>query len=284
MELLWLPFALATILLYGIGQVFAKETRTNIPSGNYMLLFGANVFALFGAYWLLFHGAASYPVETWLLAAFAAALSGFAYVTYYEAMKHGKISIIGTVSAAYAPWTVILALVFLGESVTASEGVGVVLVVSSVLMFTYSPNGSDSKRTEFTGIAFAVCSLFLWGTSAAISKSVLTEIGDTNFMGVFCVVCPTIWVAYWLTTTKGRFEMPKTSRSVLEISMLFIAAGGVTMYLAFANGPVSIVTPVTNLYPIVTVVGAKLRLKEKLTRRQYMALGLLFASILLFSL
>ena len=284
MELLWLPFALATILLYGIGQVFAKETRTNIPSGNYMLLFGANVFALFGAYWLLFHGAASYPVETWLLAAFAAALSGFAYVTYYEAMKHGKISIIGTVSAAYAPWTVMLALVFLGESVTASEGVGVVLVVSSVLMFTYSPNGSDSKRTEFTGIAFAVCSLFLWGTSAAISKSVLTEIGDTNFMGVFCVVCPTIWVAYWLTTTKGRFEMPKTSRSVLEISMLFIAAGGVTMYLAFANGPVSIVTPVTNLYPIVTVVGAKLRLKEKLTRRQYMALGLLFASILLFSL
>ena len=284
MELLWLPFALATILLYGIGQVFAKETRTNIPSGNYMLLFGANVFALFGAYWLLFRGPASYPAETWLLAVFAAALSGFAYVTYYEAMKHGKISIIGTVSAAYAPWTVILALVFLGESVTASEGVGVVLVVSSVLMFTYSPNGSDSKRTEFTGIAFAVCSLFLWGTSAAISKSVLTEIGDTNFMGVFCVVCPTIWVAYWLTTTKGRFEMPKTSRSVLEISMLFIAAGGITMYLAFANGPVSIVTPVTNLYPIVTVVGAKLRLKEKLTRRQYLALGLLFASILLFSL
>ena len=284
MELLWLPFSLATIMMYGLGQVFAKETRTNASSANLLLILSVNIFVIWVPYFVIFRDpGTSFPTSTWLLAIATAGLSGAAYVTFYESLKHGKVSIVGTVAGAYAPWTVILALVFLGESMNLFEGIGVSLVVAAMLVFTYSSNGNGERRTELLGIAFAVISLFFWGTSAALAKDVMTDIGNTNFIGVYGLVCPTIWVAYWLTTEKGKFEMPKSNRRILELSMLCFAFGGITYYLAIENGNVSIVSPITNLYPVLTIAVAKYRLRERLTLRQYVALAMLVASILLFS-
>ena len=284
MSLLWLPFSLATIFMYGFGQVFAKETRTSVSSANILMLFGGNIFVMWLAYWLIFRDLGSYDAATWAQAAAAAALSGAAFVTYYESLKHGQISVVGTIAGAYAPWTEILALVFLKESMSLGEGLGVLLVLSSMLIFTYSAGGNGDKKTELLGIVFAIASLFFWGTSAAMAKGAIDKIGDTNFIGLYALVCPSIWLIYWLVTERGRFEMPKSNKWLLELSMLFIAGGGITLYLAIANGNVSIVSPVTNLYPLLTIAVAKVRLKERLSARQMVALGLLFVSIPLFSL
>jgi transporter family protein len=284
MTLLWLPFSLMTLVLYGLGQVFAKETRTQVSSANYLMLLGVNILAIWGVYWILFSDPGVHDLEAWLTAVVAAALSGGAYISYYESIKHGKVSVVGTIAGAYAPWTVILALIFLGETMSLGEGFGVVLVVCGMLLFTYRPRNGNGTRTEFLGIAFALGSFMMWGTSAAVSKSVITEIGDTNFIGVYALVCPAMWVAYWLATTRGRFEMPKANLRILELSMLFLAFGGITLYVAFAHGNVSIVSPITNLYPVLTIAVAKVRLRESLDIRQYAALAMLLVAIPLFSL
>jgi len=285
MELLWLPFSIATIIMYGFGQVFAKETRTHISSANMLVLFGANVLVLFAAYWLVFGDGWEHGSGLFLEAAVAAGLSGAAFVTYYESLKHGKISIVGTIAGAYAPWTVVLALVFLGETMSLGEGLGVTLVVAAMLLFAYIPNRANgNKKTELLGIVFASMSLFFWGSSAAMAKGVITEIGNTDFIGVYAIVCPAMWVVYWLAAERGRFEMPKSNKWLLELSMLFIAGGGITLYLAIENGNVSIVSPVTNLYPLLTIAIAKFRLKEMLNLRQGIALAMLMASVPLFSL
>lgn len=286
MDMLWVPFSIATILLYGFGQVLAKETRTKGSSANLLVLLSANIFAIWVVYWLVFRSPGSYDASAWLQAIGAAALSGAAYVSYYESIKHGKVSIVGTIAGAYAPLTVVLAIVFLGESMTLGEAIGVVLVVSAMLIFTYSAgdNGNGSKRTEMLGIAFAVMSLFFWGTSAALAKSVIGKMGDTNFIGVYALVCPTIWLMYWLGATGGKFEMPESRGWLLELSLLCFAAGGITLYLAIDFGNVSIVSPVANLYPIVTIAAAKMRLKEKLSIRQMCALAMLMAAVLMLSL
>src|SRR5512137_2074830 len=54
MELLWVPFSFAGIFLWGVGQVFAKETRSDVHSSNLLLLFAANIAVINIAYWLLF--------------------------------------------------------------------------------------------------------------------------------------------------------------------------------------------------------------------------------------
>ncbi len=279
-----MPFSLATILFYGLGQVFAKETRTDSPSSNLLLILGLNMLVIWSVYWFAFREPGSYETSAWVQAIIGAALSGFAYVTYYESLKHGKVSIVGTIAGAYAPWTVVLALMFLGERMSLGEGTGVMLVVLSMLIFTY-PNGNNGAgKTERLGIAFAICSLFLWGTSAAVAKGAIDEIGNTNFIGVYALVVPVIWLGYWAVTSKAKFSLPKSNRWILELSMVFLALGGITYYTAIQNGPVSIVSPITNLYPILTIAAAKIRLKEMLTVRQMIALAMLFVSVPLFSL
>ena len=133
-------------------------------------------------------------------------------------------------------------------------------------------------------LGVSVVSLFFWGTSAAMAKGAIDVIGNTNFIGLYCIISPSIWTVYWVLTTRGRFEWPKSNRWILELSMLILAAGGITLYLAIQNGDVSIVSPITNLYPIVTIAAAKFRLKEKLSARQIVALAMLLVSIPLFSL
>jgi transporter family protein len=284
MDLLWLPFSLATIFFYGLGQVFAKETRTNVPSANLLLILGMNMLVIWSAYWIILREPGSYGLDAWLQGAAGAALSGFAYVAFYESIKRGKVSIVGTIVGAYAPWTVVLAIVFLGESMSLTDGIGVTMVVTSMLMFTYAVGDNGGKKTERLGIVMAIAAMFLFGTSAAVAKGAITEIGNTNFIGLYALIVPAIWVVYWLVTSKGHFEMPKSNRRILELSLLFLAMGGITYYLAIENGNVSIVSPVTNVYPIVTIAVANVRLKEKLTTRQIVALVLLFASIPLFSI
>lgn len=275
---------MATIFFYGLGQVFAKETRTNVPSANLLLILGMNMLVIWSAYWIILREPGSYGLDAWLQGAAGAALSGFAYVAFYESIKRGKVSIVGTIVGAYAPWTVVLAIVFLGESMSLTDGIGVTMVVTSMLMFTYAVGDNGGKKTERLGIVMAIAAMFLFGTSAAVAKGAITEIGNTNFIGLYALIVPAIWVVYWLVTSKGHFEMPKSNRRILELSLLFLAMGGITYYLAIENGNVSIVSPVTNVYPIVTIAVANVRLKEKLTTRQIVALVLLFASIPLFSI
>jgi len=284
MDLLWLPFSLATIFFYGVGQVFAKETRTNVASSNLLLILGLNMLIIWGVYWILLREPGSYSTGTWLQGAAAAALSGFAYVAFYESIKHGKVSIVGTIVGAYAPWTVVLAVVFLGESMSMTEGIGVTMVVASMLLFTYAVGDNGDKKTERLGILLAIAAMFLFGTSAAVAKDAIDNLGNTNFIGEYALIVPAIWLVYWLITSKAHFEMPKSNSRILELSMLFLAMGGITYYLAIENGNVSIVSPVTNVYPIVTIAIANMRLKERLSKRQIVALALLFASIPLFSI
>jgi len=193
------------------------------------------------------------------------------------------VSIVGTVAGAYAPWTIILALVFLSEAMSVGEGIGVALVVFGMLLFTYRSSNRENGKTESLGILLALGALFLWGTSAVIAKDAITDIGQTDFIGVFAVICPMMWIVYWLVSSKGKLEIPREGNRILGLSILFLTMGGITMYIAFANGNVSIVSPITNLYPILTIAVAKVRLKERLTIRQYAALAMLIAAIPLFA-
>ena len=264
--------------------MLAKECRAGITSPNYLVLFGMSVFAIYGAFWLVFHEPGGHSGYSWLKACIAAALAGGAYMSYFEAIKHGKISVVGTIVGAYAPWTVILALVFLGEAMSFGEGVGVALVVLGMLVFTYRANNGGDARPEKLGILFALGAFFLWGTSAALSKDVMTDIGQTDFIGVFAVVCPTMWLIYWSVAARGKLEIPREGINVLTLSIIMLTFGGITMYLAFANGPVSIASPITNLYPVLTIAVAKVRLREQLTLRQYCAIAMLLAAVPMFSL
>lgn len=59
--------------------------------------------------------------------------------------------------------------------------------------------------------------------------------------------------------------------------------GNVAFYLALLHGKVSVVAPLTGLFPLVTVAAARLFLKEQISRPQMLGLFLAVAAIYLLS-
>jgi bacterial/archaeal transporter family protein len=67
------------------------------------------------------------------------------------------------------------------------------------------------------------------------------------------------------------------------VSGVLLALGGICLYGSYRTGySVSVITGITSLYPIVTVLGAVMFLREKLNRLQ--VTGLFFAAVAMFIL
>lgn len=72
-------------------------------------------------------------------------------------------------------------------------------------------------------------------------------------------------------TSNGRTKEGLTY-GVLSVALFTL--GSIFIYLAFESGLVSLVSPITNGYPILTVVIVQSFLKEKLTTNQKIAITL----------
>jgi uncharacterized membrane protein len=104
-------------------------------------------------------------------------------------------------------------------------------------------------------------------------------------MLLYFVIGFIIWNLYYITYSKERMTSNNGTKKVGifwgVLSVALFTLGSIFIYLAFESGLVSLVSPITNGYPILTVVIAHSFLKEKLTINQKIAIALfIFGTIL----
>jgi drug/metabolite transporter (DMT)-like permease len=128
MPLTWILFITATIFLYGIGQVFTKKGTTRLSSSGMLLLLSFNMLVIYGGAWLFFHNDAPIHFKEIAYTIAATFLSSIGYIFFYEAVERQKISIVGTVTAAYPFITVILAIPLLNEPLTISQILAIAVI------------------------------------------------------------------------------------------------------------------------------------------------------------
>jgi bacterial/archaeal transporter family protein len=98
-------------------------------------------------------------------------------------------------------------------------------------------------------------------------------------------------IAMTVISASMAFALPLSWSGVGVREVLLIASGGflngLGAYTSFAaferGGKASVVVPIINLYPLITVIGAWLFLREALTMRQLLGLLLANAAVLLLS-
>jgi len=77
----------------------------------------------------------------------------------------------------------------------------------------------------------------------------------------------------------GAHSLREWTRSFLPMGMM--AGGDLGVILATKSGPVSVVTPLTGAYPLVTLGFAALALKEKVSRLQWVCIAMILAGMVL---
>jgi len=307
--LAWLTPSIATLFLYGLAQGFARKYVEEVSPARFCLFFiVARTIVALGYFAMTEHPPpfAEEGRSFLLVALLAYLLDGTAWVLYYKSILLGPITIVGTLSAAYPAPTILLAAVFLGERLDALQYVGVALVLFGCLGMAYEP-GEGKKTIHRSWIALALGALCLWAVAQTLLKYSysLPQSSESNGMlalfGGGWLTLGVYGLLYGrrssgskpaegspdparLTTdvaTTGNATTGGTTREWLRamFPMGLMACGDAGLLISIKYGPVSIVTPLTAAYPVVTIVFAALVLKERVRGMQYGAIAAALAGM-----
>jgi len=276
---LWLVYALATVVFYGLGEGLSKEPTVRLGSGRMLALYSLGSAPIYLGWFLIGYGWTS--LAPWG-AAFAA-LSGFCgtlgTVSWFRAMESGHASVVSGFTAAYPVITVAAAVLVLGASLLPLHVLAIAfLLVAAVLLGTFDHPGAHAVGRAW--IPPMVLAVVMWGAWGVFEKLAIDAIGFAANAGVYVAVSTPIY----LVVAWREIRRPKPwDREALPTLVLF-AVAGITIILAVGMGPLAIVVPLTTAYPVVAILFRRLWMEERMSWPQKFAVGLAMAGTILVSL
>ena len=282
--LVWLTPTLLALLLWGLGQGFVKKWISEVPPARFCLYFVV-AKAIVNIWYFASqpHPAPFAPEGLRFLIAgvFAYTLDGLAWIFYFESIVVGPITIVGTLSAAYPALTVLFARIFLSEKLQLIQYCAIALVIAGCLGLSYAPPDPSAKTTKKRWIPFAASALILWGvaqtivkwsyglpSSSEVNMALFNTFGGILTLGVYGV----------LKGRKGVHSAREWTKSFLPMGMM--AGGDLAVIIASRNGPISLVTPISGAYPVVTLIFAALILRERITLFQIISVTMIIVGIM----
>ncbi|MEW6055654.1 MAG: DMT family transporter [Bdellovibrionota bacterium] len=283
--LVWLTPALMALFLYGIGQGLVKKWISEVPPARFCLYFVvAKALVNLGFFFTHEHPDpfALEGREFLYVGVLAYLLDGAGWILYFQSIVAGPITIVGTLSAAYPALTVLFARIFLHEELLSIQYIGVALVILGCIGLSYAPPDPNAKVTSRRWIPLAFFALVLWGAAQTLVKYSygLPQASDAN-LTLFNTIGGVLTLGVYgiLYGRKGVHSLREWGRSFLPMGMM--AGGDLGVILASQAGPISVVTPLTGAYPVVTLAFAALVLKEKITKSQAVCIVLILAGMYL---
>jgi transporter family protein len=265
------------MLLWGVWGVIARPVSTALPPAT------VNCLATFGLLPVLAILALSSRVRTqafirrgfWL--AFAAGIvSSLGNIALCAAMAMGgKTAAVIPLTALSPLVTIVLALLFLGERVNRVQCVGIGLSLAAIVCF----NVTSGEGLVTPWLAAALAPIVLWGLSALLQK-MATAHASAQF-ATFAFLAGFVPVA--LATPLFQTVDWRVSMNQWGLLLLFgltLGLGNLTVIFAYgAGGRASIVTPMVNLYSIITIPLAVLVLGERIAGREALGIALALLAV-----
>ena len=268
-----IAFALTALAVYGLTQVIAKFAVGSLNAEsmvalNFLASIPVYVFILAGA--VVLWGEYLDHLEYVVYALIGASTARGGYYIYLEALEKGDVSMVGSITAAFPAVTVVLAVTLLGEELSWVNAAGVVVIIASMVALSHS-HGKDSGGGGFSrsSLLLSLATFAIWGVGGIFIKMALDGLPLIAYLGVYPLILPPIAFAY-LRHRKAtwRVFLPRWTAPV--ILAIVVAELWQLAYFAETSaisvGSASVVFPLISAYPIVTIIGARLFLKEKMTR------------------
>ncbi|MBI4055323.1 MAG: DMT family transporter [Elusimicrobia bacterium] len=281
----WLTPTLLALFFYGIGEGLAKKYIGDVSPAWFCLCYvAAKSVVNLGFFFTRNHPPpfSAEGQEFFVLGLVACILDGIGWILFFESIVTGPISIVGTLSAAYPALTVLFARLFLSEVLLPLQYPGVLLVILGCIGLSYAPADPNAAISDKRWIPLAIAALIIWAAVHVIVKYAygLPGASEAN-LSLFNVLgsLVTLGVYGFLRGRQGPHPGRGWGWSFLPTALL--AGADLSVIIATRWGPVSIVTPLSGAYPLVTIAFAWMILKEKITRLQWACIAAVLAGILL---
>lgn len=272
-------FSLCAALTWGAGDFFGGLSTRRAPA-----LATAFLVQLTGLVLLL----AWIPWRTdlpsggaWLgWSALAGVSGGIAALTLYPALALGNACSVAPLSAVIGTALPILFGVLLGERPSPSAWAGIALAALTIVLVSADGrrSASDPARSRKALLLAALSGVFIGGFLIAFERAGATR-GSLSLLVARATGVPLFALALAFTRTRP-WPAGRAATQALTAGVLDIAANGCYLF-ALARAPLSIVVPLSNLYPAFTVIFGVLFLGDRPRAVQHLGLVLALGAIVL---
>lgn len=191
---------------------------------------------------------------------------------YVAALRYGYVTPVSVLTSLYPVLTVILAHVFLQESLSLLQMAGIMLAIIALTLLAMRKDRHEEVHLGMW-IVPALASLVMWGIWALLSKFALQTLRPIDVMiyesigGFFIMLAA-------LAALKGHLPFSRQGLLFGGGSGACVTVSVLAFFYAVDVGLVSVVSVMTALYPLVTIGLAIVFLKEKPSPRRLAAIGL----------
>jgi len=204
-------------------------------------------------------------------------LNVVAVLASYKSFETGKLSLVSPLQSSFPALSTVLAILFLGEEVSATRAAGVVLTLGGIVIVTMQNNSEEIKGSNKSkidklglGLGYAVIAFLAYGFLYFALKIVVIDLGPLipvliQRLATVSILAITFSVSR--QKTAGDFKSWRSFGLLLVIGLLDVLAG-LAYNFGVIGGEVAVVSTISGLYSVVTVLLAIIFLKDRLNRRQ----------------
>ncbi len=208
------------------------------------------------------------------------------YIFLYRGFGKGNVSVVAPITASWSVITVLLACLFLAETLAPLQIAGVVTVFVGI--FLTSTNLSELKKSisqrRAAGAVDGAIAMVAWGISYALLKPITSALGPIMTLLMLKILAVAVLFS-WTGLTRTKISVPA------KLIFLFIAVSGFLDFFGFLMFNISLNTQLVSVAsaivataPAVTIALAYFFLKERMVDNQKLGVIAILAGLVLISL
>ena len=296
---MWFVFTIITTLLWGVAELFYKKGSHEDQKYDHLrvcVLVGAvmgihAVFTLFTSDMVYdpMNLIAYLPVSLCYILSMACSYFGIRFIE--ESLADPIENTAGAMCA-------ILCAVFLGEEIAPAVWIAIAIIVVGIIGVSYTERSADVDRSKRLGkrltiIAFAMpfCYAIIDALGSfldifflemetsplvGVTEESIELVANVSYELTFAIVGLVLFI--FMKMKRVNFELPKQKDKL--IAAICETAGQLT-YVYAMSGNAAIAAPILSCVCVVSLLLSRIFLKEKLTKKQYVFIGIIIVGILM---
>lgn len=206
--------------------------------------------------------------------------TGASWLCYFHALKLGAVNQVTPVDKSSTVLTMLLAALFLGETITLLKGVAMVLIgVGTLLMIEKKPEGDKIQPKRRDWLIYAVLSAIFAALTAILGKVGIQNLSsDLGTALRTIVVLVMAWIMVFVSNKQEQVRhIDRRDIKFILLSGIATGLSWLCYYRALQDGQASVVVPLDKLSIVVTIAFSRIFLKEKMSRKAVFGFVLLVA-------
>lgn len=267
---MWVAYAFGSALFAGLTAILAKIGIAKVDSTVTTAL--RTIVVLVFAWCMVFIAGSQgqlsgFNATTWVFLILSGIATGASWLCYFKALQLGSVNKVTPVDKSSILLTMLLAVIFLGESLSPLKITSMVLIGGGTYMMLDLKTGQPRKKTSKQGWLF-------YAVLSAVFAALVAILGKVGMQGIDSNLGTAIRTVVVLVMSWGMVLLTKKGSDVQKVdkkSAVFIALSGVATGLswlcyfrALQEGPASVVAPIDKLSIVFTVLFSYLVLRERL--------------------